>query len=284
VIDNKKIVVLGANGMLGTDIIRTFQQKDILPIALDLPDFDICSPDQLKTAVDSADLIINCAAYTNVEKAESDSQAAYKVNADAVGMLGEFARKKDIPVIHISTDFVFDGLLDRPYTEDDQTNPISVYGASKLTGEQKLLESGAKVCIIRVQWTYGNAGTNFIKKLFELAQTRDTLKVVDDQVGSPTATTEVASTIRRIITIDGDFPTGVYHFAAAEYTSRYEMAKFAFETKGMSTVINPCKSDEFPTAAARPLNSRFNCKKIQNLLGIKIKPWQQPLAEFVTQL
>ena len=282
--DNTKIVVLGAKGMLGTDLIKSLEKRGFQPVALDLPEFNISDADQLKAAVDTADILINCAAYTNVEKAESEEEIAYKVNADAVGMLGKFACSKDIPLFHISTDFVFDGLSDKPYTEDHPAAAISVYGASKLAGEQKLIESGARACIIRVQWTYGHAGTNFIKKLFEFARTRDTLKVVDDQVGSPTATVEVAAAICRIIAIDEEFPVGVFHFAAGGYVSRYEMAKFAFEKKGMSTVIQPCKSDEFPTAAARPLNSRFDCTKIERLLGEKIKPWQGPLQEFLADL
>ncbi|MCF7955948.1 MAG: dTDP-4-dehydrorhamnose reductase [Phycisphaerae bacterium] len=282
--DNKKIVVLGAKGMLGTDLMKSLQQTGYQPVGLDLPEFNISDAVQLKAAVDTADILINCAAYTNVEKAETEKEIAYKVNADAVGLLGKFACVKDIPVFHISTDFVFDGVADKPYTEEDSTNAISVYGASKLAGEQKLIESRARACIIRVQWTYGYAGTNFIKKLFEFAQTRDTLKVVDDQVGSPTSTVEVAAAICRIIAIDGEFPLGVFHFAAGGYVSRYEMAKFAFEKKKMSTIIEPCKSGEFPSVAARPLNSRFNCAKIERLLGEKIKPWQGPLEEFLANL
>jgi len=278
------VVVLGANGMLGTDLMAALKHAGYNAAGYDLPDFDITNPDQLKTAIDSADVLVNCAAYTNVEKAESEPELAYKVNADAVGMIGQCASQKGIPVIHISTEFVFDGNLDRPYTEEDQTNPISVYGASKLAGEHKLIESGVSACIIRVQWTYGQAGTNFIKKLFEFAQTRDTLKVVDDQVGSPTATTEVASAICTIISLGDQFPEGIFHFAAADYASRYEMAKFAFQNKQMTTTILPCKSDEFPTAAARPLNSRFDCSKIEKLLGQKIKPWTQPLQQFLTAL
>jgi dTDP-4-dehydrorhamnose reductase len=282
--DSKKIVVLGARGMLGTDLMEAIEKAGHQGYPYDLPDFDISDADQLKAVIASADVVVNCAAYTNVEKAESEPEIAYKVNADAAGMLGRFAAEKDIPVVHISTDFVFDGMLDRPYTEEDQTNAISVYGASKLAGEKQLIDSGAKACIIRVQWTYGHAGTNFIKKLFEFAQTRDTLKVVDDQVGSPTATVEVAKTICKIISKGDDFPQGIFHFAAAGYVSRYEMAKFVFETKGLDTVINPCKSDEFKTIAQRPLNSRFDCKKIEAVLGEKIKPWQTPLADFTTQL
>lgn len=282
--DNKKIVVLGARGMLGTDLMTAIEKTGCQGLALDLPDFDISDADQLKSAVDAADIVVNCAAYTNVEKAESEEELAFKVNADAAGKLGKLAAEKGIPVIHISTDFVFDGQLDRPYTEADATNAISAYGASKLAGEQQLIDSGAKACIIRVQWTYGHAGTNFIKKLFEFAQTRDTLKVVDDQIGSPTATVEVASAICRIIAGEGDFPQGIFHFAADGYVSRYEMAKFVFDKKGLGTVINPCKSDEFKTAAQRPLNSRFDCAKIEKVLGEKIKPWQIPLAEFVDQL
>ncbi len=282
--DNKKIVVLGARGMLGTEVMNAIEQGSCEGLGLDLPDFDISDADQLKSAVDASDIVVNCAAYTNVEEAESQKELAFKVNADATGMLGKFAAEKGIPVIHISTDFVFDGQLDRPYTEEDATNAISVYGASKLAGEQQLIDSDARSCIIRVQWTYGHAGTNFIKKLFEFAKTRDSLKVVDDQLGSPTATVEVAAAICRIIVGEGDFPQGIFHFAASGYVSRYEMAKFVFETKGLDTVINLCKSDEFKTAAQRPLNSRFDCTKIERLLGEKIKPWQIPLAEFVGQL
>ena len=147
----------------------------------------------------NSQIIINCAAYTDVEKAESQQDLAYRVNAEAVGRLGNFAKKADAYVIHISTDFVFDGTSDRPYVETDAPNPINAYGASKLAGEQLLLESSCQNCIIRVEWTYGLKGNNFVKKLIALAQKNNKLKVVDDQTGSPTATTEVARVICELL-------------------------------------------------------------------------------------
>lgn len=279
-----KIVVLGAKGMLGSDLMETLAENGFCAVGLDLPEFDITDDSQLKAAVAGADLIVNCAAYTNVDKAESQKELAYKVNADAVGSLGAFARDKGISVVHISTDFVFDGKLNRPYTEDDDATPVNVYGQSKLAGERQLVESGAKSCIIRVQWTYGHGGTNFIKKLLEFAQSRDSLKVVDDQTGSPTATAEVASAICKVVGMTDVFPQGVYHFAASGYATRYEAAEFVIRHKGLSTEINPCKSSEFPSPAERPLNSRFDCSKIEHLLGEKIKPWQEPLEKFVKEL
>ena len=282
--DDNKTVVLGASGMLGTDLMYRLDQAGLNTQGYDLPDFDICDRQQVSKAVDSADVIINCAAYTNVEKAESEEEIAFRVNADAVGMLGRVAADNGTPVIHISTDFVFDGQLDRPYSEEDQTNPISAYGRSKLAGEQRLMESSADACIIRVQWTYGHNGTNFIRKLLDFASARNSLKVVDDQQGAPTSTLEVASAICRIILRVGKFPQGIYHFAASGYATRYETAKYIFDRMGLAAEVLPCKSDEFPSAAARPLNSRFSCTKIEQLLGQQIRPWQGPLGEFLDQL
>lgn len=278
-----KVVVLGCKGMLGTELMDALGRGGFQSDGLDLPDFSITDTAQLKDAVSNADVVVNCAAYTNVEKAESQAQLAYDVNGRSVGILGQYAAAKGIPVLHISTDFVFDGTSDRPYVETDQTNPISVYGRTKLDGEQLLIESGARACIVRIQWTYGKAGNNFVMKMIEAAKTRKSLKVVDDQIGSPTATVEVADAIYRILSMD-TFPQGIYHYAAAGYVSRYEMAKFIFEKAGINVNIEPCKTSEFKTAAKRPLNSRFNCSKIAELLQDKPKDWPQPLQEFVEQI
>jgi len=278
-----KVIVLGAKGMLGTDLMDALGRGGFLAEGLDLPAFDITEPAQLEEAVSQADVVVNCAAYTNVEKAESEPQLAYAVNGRAVGLLGEYAAAKGIGVLHISTDFVFDGRSERPYAETDETNAISVYGQTKLDGEQLLLESGAQACILRVQWTYGKAGNNFVLKLIEAAKTRDSLKVVDDQVGGPTATVEVAWAICEILSRE-TFAEGIYHYAASGYVSRFEMAKFIFEKAGINTQLVPCKTSEFKTAAERPLNSRFNCSKITELLQNKPKDWQGPLQEFIRQL
>ena len=208
------------------------------------------------------------------------SDLAERVNAEAAGRLGELAKKSDAWLLHISTDFVFDGLLNRPYKETDTPNPINQYGKSKLAGERLAAQSGCKCCILRIEWTYGRAGDNFVSKLIRRAKTGDNLRVVDDQVGSPTATTEVAAVIFKLL---GKKPQGVFHFASAGYVSRYEMAKFIFEQLAMKVSLSACKSSDFKSPAARPLNSRFDCGKIQALLYEPIEPWQKLLEKFVAR-
>jgi dTDP-4-dehydrorhamnose reductase len=205
------VVILGGCGMLGTDLGKACRSVGMEPVIRDLPEFDICRRDHLEQAIMPGSTVVNCAAYTNVEKAESEPNLAEKVNAEAVGLLADVAHARDAYVIHISTDFVFDGELDRPYVEMDIPNPISVYGASKWHGEQALAQSGARYCIIRLQWTYGHGGTNFVKKILELARSRDCLKVIDDQVGSPTATTETARALVEMLD-RRKRPTGIFHF------------------------------------------------------------------------
>lgn len=267
--------------MLGTDIVNLCQKKDIEVLGLDLPEFDITDSAQVTEAVKGSEIVINCAAYTNVEKAESEPEIAYKVNAEAVGRLGQIAKVAGARVLHISTDFVFDGRSERPYVETDPMNPISVYGGSKADGEKLLTEAGGQFCIVRVQWTYGAGGNNFVKKLTSLAKAGKPLRIVDDQIGSPTATTEAAGAICQLL---DDLPQGVFHFAAAGYVSRYDMAKFMFDKLGMDVELSSCKSAEYAAAAARPLNSCFDCSKIASLLDKPIKPWQEPLEHFLEQI
>lgn len=279
--DDNTVAILGGRGMLGTDLTRTCREQGLKVKVFDLPDFDITDNKQLKNAIDQARIIVNCAAYTNVDKAQSEPEPAYKVNAQAVGELGALAKKAQKWVLHISTDFVFDGRLDRPYVETDLPNPINTYGKTKLAGEQLLNQSQCEHCIIRLQWTYGLAGTNFVTKLITRAKNDKSIKVVDDQIGSPTATTEAAEAICRLLP---QKPLGCFHFAASGYTSRFEMAKFIFSRLGISVNLTNCKSTDFHTPAARPLNSRFNCAKIQALLDKPIELWQVPLKRFLERL
>ena len=274
------VAILGGRGMLGTDLARECTERGISFEVFDLPDFDITNTQQLEPVIRQAETIINCAAYTNVDKAESEFDLAYKVNAQAVGNLGTLAKKAQKWVLHISTDFVFDGKSDRPYVETDTPNPINTYGRSKLAGERLLVKSECAHCIIRVQWTYGRAGTNFVTKLIARAQQDKNIKVVDDQIGSPTATTEVAKVICQLLP---QKPQGLFHFAASSYVSRFEMAKFIFENLGLLVNVTNCKSSDFTSPAARPLDSRFNCSKIQALLNKPIESWQEPLEKFLEQ-
>ena len=278
---NEKVVILGGRGMLGTDLALACQGHKIDTKILDLPEFDITNEDHVACAIQDADAVVNCAAYTNVEKAESESKLAHEVNAKAVGKLGSIAKKYGAWVLHISTDFVFDGISERPYIETDSPNPINAYGKSKLAGEELLLESGCNNSIIRLEWTYGLAGNNFITKLVSLAKQEKELRVVDDQVGSPTATSEVAEVICGFIQKK---PESLFHFANSGYVSRFEMAKFIFDKLNLKVNLNSCKSSDYSCAAARPLNSRFDCSKIEALLGNPIENWQIVLERFLGKL
>jgi len=279
--NDTRIAILGGRGMLGTDLARICEQQGFNVEVFDLPEFDITNSRQLKEAVDAAKTIVNCAAYTNVDGAENEAEKAYQVNAEAVGRLGAFVKEADAWLLHISTDFVFDGKLDRPYLETDTPNPINEYGKTKLAGEQLLAQSGCRHCIIRIEWTYGSAGNNFISKIIQRAKTDKELKVVDDQIGSLTATTEVAKVICELLRIK---PADFFHFASAGYVSRYEMAKFIFDNLSIDVTLLPCKTSDYVSAAVRPLNSRFDCSKIEALLNEPIEPWQVPLERFLRQL
>ncbi|MEK7993099.1 MAG: dTDP-4-dehydrorhamnose reductase [Planctomycetota bacterium] len=280
-VNDTRIVILGGRGMLGSDLAVTCTRRGLEPVVLDLPQFDITNAEDLRKAVADAGIIINCAAYTNVDGAESEAELAYRVNAEAVGRLGVLARQADAWVLHVSTDFVFDGRSDRPYVETDPPNPINMYGKSKLAGERLLAQSGCRHCILRVEWTYGAAGNNFVTRLTQRAKADKMLKVVDDQVGSPTATVEVSKAIFELLK---NRPEGILHFASAGYVSRYEMARFIVDKLSMAINVAPCKTGDFQSPAARPLNSRFDCSKIQRLLSEPIEEWQAPLERFLRQL
>ena len=276
-----KAIILGGRGMLGSDVAAECKRRGLDFEVFDLPEFDITNEQQLMTVVRQARTIINCAAYTNVEKAETETELAFRVNAEAVGRLAYLARKSGAWVLHISTDFVFDGAEDKPYTEKDIPHPINAYGRTKLAGERMLIENRCKNCIMRVEWTYGIIGDNFIKQILQKARTQNEMKVVDDQFGSPTATTEAAKAVCDLMQKK---PTGIFHFASQGYTSRFDVAKFIAEKLALDVQLTGCKTGDFPSAAARPLNSRFDCSKIRPMLSGPIKPWQTPVEEFLKQL
>ncbi len=279
--DETRVVILGGKGMLGSDLALAVAGQGAAPIVLDLPQFDITNPEHLERAVADADVIVNCAAYTNVDGAESEAELARQVNAEAVGRLGALAKKSGKWILHISTDFVFDGCGDKPYVETDHASPINTYGKTKLEGERLLAASGCKHCIMRLEWTYGSAGNNFVAKLLQRVEAGQEIKVVDDQIGSPTATTEVARAICELLRKK---PEGIFHFASSGYVSRHEMAKFVFDKLSIDIDPSACKTSDFASPATRPLNSRFDCSKIAALLDTAIEPWQIPLERFLRQL
>jgi dTDP-4-dehydrorhamnose reductase len=285
-----KVIILGGKGMLGTEVAAECKSRGMDFEVFDLPEFDITNERQLLSVIHPAHTIVNCAAYTNVEKAETETELAFRVNAEAVGLLATSARKSGAWVLHISTDFVFDGASSKPYTEKDIPHPINAYGRTKLAGERLLDENHCRNCIMRVEWTYGMKGDNFIKKILQKAHSlasaepgeagQKDMKVVDDQVGSPTATTEAAKAVCDLI---HKKPTGIYHFASQGYISRFGVAQFIVEKLALDVRLTACKTSDFPSAAARPLNSKFDCSKIRPLLSGPIKPWQVALEEFLKQ-
>ncbi len=279
--DDTRIAILGGRGMLGTDLAKICGQDGFDVKVFDLPEFDITNSQQLKEAVGSAKIIVNCAAYTNVDGAESETGLAHQVNAEAAGRLGALVKEAGVWLLHLSTDFVFGGHLDRPYVETDHPNPINEYGKSKLAGEQRLGQSGCRHCIMRVEWTYGQGGHNFVTKLMRRAKTGKAVTMVDDQRGSPTATTEVARVICKLSRIK---PEGMFHFASSGYVSRYGMAEFIFDKLSMNVNLLACKTSDYASAAARQLNSRFDCSKIEALLDEPIESWQVPLERFLRQV
>ena len=276
----KKLAIIG-NGMLGSDLAQLASEAGWNVSVYDLPDFDITSKTQLQGVVNAADCIVNCAAYTNVDKAETEKELCKKVNAQALLTLGELAAQAEKYVVHISTDFVFGDLQDTPQSEDDKTNPLSVYGSTKLQGENNLLNSGCKCAVIRIEWTYGIHGNNFISKILELAQKLPQLKVVNDQFGSPTSTMDISRAILEFV--NGKIE-GLYHFAASGYATRFDIAKVVIEHFKLDTKITPCASDEFPAPAARPCNSRFDCSKIDKVLSFERPAWQESLNKFLEKI
>jgi dTDP-4-dehydrorhamnose reductase len=277
----RRIAVLGGRGMLGADLVQRLKEEGFSPVAHDLPECDITHEGQVREAVTGCDCIVNCAAYTNVDGAETEQASAHNVNATAVGQLGQIARDNQQWILHISTDFVFDGSGSQPYGENDRPRPLGEYGRSKLAGERLLTDSGCACAIVRVQWTYGHHGTNFVKKLLERAKSMSELRVVDDQVGSPTATTEVAGALCDLVRKK---PEGLFHLASQGYVSRYDMARFVIERLGLDMPVQPCKTADFSSPAQRPLNSRFDCGKLSALLDEPMKPWQDSLRVFLEQL
>ena len=273
-----KIGITGGRGMLGSDIRIAAQKEGFIPIIYDLPDFDITQQKSIDKMVAECDIIINCAAYTAVDKAEAEPDIASAVNSEAVKKLATAAQLAKKYILHISTDFVFGDESDTPMDEQFPTNPLSVYGATKLHGEEALRASGCKHAIIRIEWTYGSNGNNFITKIAELAEKLDQLTVIDDQIGSPTPTEAVA---KAAICFVKNRTEGLYHFAAKDYASRYEVAKFILNELKISTPISPCSSSEFVTPAQRPKNSRFDCTEIDKVLDFERPEWQTALQEFL---
>ncbi|MCR5260715.1 MAG: dTDP-4-dehydrorhamnose reductase [Candidatus Gastranaerophilales bacterium] len=247
----KKILVTGAKGMLGHDLCPTLEDAGFEVFETDLHNLDITNPEQVEKVLtaEKPDAVVHCAAYTNVNKAEEDTETAMKINEGGTENLAKTCAKLDIPIVYISTDYVFDGTKKEAYLPYDKPNPLNAYGLTKLKGEEAVQRHCTKFYITRTSWLYGLHGKNFVETMISLAD-KPELKVVDDQIGCPTWTQELADGITTLLTEEAPF--GIYHICGSGKTSWYGFAKEIFELAGLKVNLLPCKSDEFPSPAKRP--------------------------------
>ena len=282
----KKVLVTGGNGQLArciNDVVNSLTEYEF--IFASSSDLNITNKAQINSFFDqnSFSYCINCAAYTAVDKAEEDSERAFKVNSKGAENLAKACLVNGIILIHISTDFVFDGEQACSYEESDITNPINVYGASKLKGEQLIQENLSQYFILRTSWLYSEYGSNFLETMLRLGNEKDELSVVSDQIGSPTYAKDLAKVILRIIEVDSkDY--GIYHYANSGKTSWYGFAKAIFEESNIQIELKEIKSEEYPTPAKRPYYSVLSKKKIIEVLGLNIPYWKDSLKVAIKTL
>lgn len=279
------ILVTGANGQLGSelkDLASNFTDYNFL--FTDASDLDITSHNDVRKFIEinNINVIINCAAYTAVDKAESEPELADAINHLAVANLALIAKKNSIKLIHISTDYVFDGTNHKPYVETDIPNPQSVYGQTKLDGELAMQQiSPSNSIIIRTSWVYSRFGNNFVKTMLRLAETKDEISVVSDQIGSPTNAADLAEAILKILPKINCNSVEVYHYSNEGVCSWYDFAKAIFETQGIVVNINSIKTKQYPTPAKRPFYSALNKSLLKNRFQIKIPEWNKSIINYL---
>ena len=284
------ILVTGANGQLGHEMQRVAKSSNHNYIFTDVADgyekLDITSLEDIRETVkkNDVDIIVNCAAYTNVDKAESDYDTANLINNTAAGNLAAAMKEVGGTLIHISTDYVFQGDRNTPCQEDWATKPLGVYGKTKLAGEKAIEATGCNHIIIRTAWLYSQWGKNFVKTMQSLTASHDTLKVVFDQVGTPTFAGDLADVIDHIINSGQTDKTGIYHFSNEGVCSWYDFAKMICKLSGNTCDIPPCYSEEFQSPVKRPHFSVLDKKKIRNTFGIKVPYWTDSLEVCIKQL
>jgi dTDP-4-dehydrorhamnose reductase len=277
-----RVLVTGARGMLGTDLVCLLEENEHEVFATDIQELDITQLESLRKMVSDIypDVIINCAAYTNVDKAEEEPDEAFRINGLGVKNLALVCRDLDIDLCHISTDYVFDGTKDGAYTPDDPPNPINTYGQSKLAGENYIRQIWSKFYIIRTSWLYGKYGKNFVYSILRLAKEKKELKVVDDQMGSPTWTVTLSNVIIKLIQTK---KYGVYH--ATDRTgngiSWYEFAQKIVELAQLDSEVIPTTTAEFPRSASRPKNSILDLILLESTLKLNFPHWDESLGKFL---
>ena len=282
----KNILITGANGQLGNEMrVLSAENKGYNYFFTDVAELDICNAQAILDFVKANDInvIVNCAAYTAVDKAEESIELCTKLNADAVGYLAEAAEANGAEFIQISTDYVFDGTAHTPYQETEPTCPNSVYGHTKLAGEQNALTLCSRSMVIRTAWLYSTFGNNFVKTMIRLGKERDSLGVIFDQIGTPTYARDLARAIFAAIR-QGVVP-GIYHFSNEGVCSWYDFTKAIHRLAGITTCqVKPLHTEEYPTPAKRPHYSVLDKSKIKATFGIEVPYWEESLAECIYQM
>jgi dTDP-4-dehydrorhamnose reductase len=283
-----KVLVLGARGQLGRRIVALIEPAKV--IAASREDVDLSNPTACLAFLEDCqpDVVINAAAYTQVDRAESESALACKVNAEAPGKIAQWCALNHVPFVHFSTDYVFSGVGSAPWLEDDFIDPCNVYGRTKAEGERLVVEAGGRFLIFRTSWIYDTAGGNFLRTMLKLGQEREVLRVVNDQVGAPTWAEDLAfgalSALQHALEKDV-FPSGIYHLCNQGETSWYFFAKAIFEEaveQGFHLKIqqvDPILSSDYPTPARRPKNSRLNTDKVYEQLDVRLPEWRASLRK-----
>ena len=284
----KTILVTGKTGQVGRELARYLQPLGRI-IATGQDELDLSSPDSIRAAVrmHAPDIVVNAAAYTAVDKAEAEPDLAMQINAVAPGVLAEEAKRANALLVHYSTDYIFDGLLGRPYIEEDAPNPLNVYGKTKLEGERAIAAIGGAFLILRTSWIYSDQPPNFLLTILNLARQETQLDVVDDQVGSPTWARSLATATADVLrqAVNARERAGIYHLSASGYTTRYgfarrilELAETLSNGKLSCPVLRPSPTAKFPLPAARPLNCPTSKDKIRSVFGIEMTDWTVQLA------
>lgn len=280
-----KILVTGAKGMLGKDLSPILKKANHEVFETDIEELDITQIDKVYEMVKNLkpEIIVNCAAYTQVDKAEQEPEKAFLINAAGAQNLALVCKDFNFDLCHISTDYVFDGEKKTPYTPFDQPNPINIYGLSKLAGEKYIQWVWNKFYITRTSWLYGRNGNNFVSSILELAKRQNEIKVIDDQKGSPTWTVNLSNAISKIITTRR---YGIYHVTdeTDNGISWFTFAQEIINLSGSKTKLIPCKTEEFPRQARRPKNSALDLTMTKLIFKINIPSWKESLKNFLSQL
>lgn len=282
-----RILVTGAAGQLGNELHNVLEQKmPGVTMYTDIKDLDLTDSEAVKKFIIDNEIshVVNCAAYTAVDKAEQEPALCAKINTDAVKNIAEVAADYGVKVIHVSTDYVFDGTAHAPYKESDKVNPISTYGATKRKGEMVLLSMSPDAVIIRTAWLYSPYGNNFVKTMMRLGSERSELGVVCDQIGTPTYALDLAEAIYTILTARQWVP-GIYHFSDEGVCSWYDFTKAIHRIAGIKSCnVKPIATDDYPTLAARPPYSVLDKTRIKKTYGITIPHWEESLVDCINRL